>query len=283
MTPEAGQSGRKPSASSDSLQAKRERKRETDRKSQRAVRARTKSYIAQLEKQTEALLEISKNSGQAELVQRVREQSDENRRLKDALKNIESLVQDCLGPGGRDGSGVDTASAASEVQGRTPANSSCSNPSATPAGASGVATRPEIKNSPPSSLICGDGDRDYFSVLNQALVLMEAAGSHQPCPDADDDEDLLIRAILHGWDAAQSEHTFDTGWQFLQIVDEGLFYRNGPVERVAILRVMRSMSLVGPGMCCFSLLRAHKLTRRQVGSRHEVPERQRPPAYMEPT
>jgi hypothetical protein len=93
-------------------------------------------------------------------------------------------------------------------------------------------------------LACGDGERDYFGTANGAILFMEAACMGLPCPDPDEDEDIILCAAFHGWDVASSKHVLDAGWQLLQLFDEGLFFRSETVERVVIMRILRSMSLV---------------------------------------
>ncbi|KAH8706046.1 hypothetical protein BGW36DRAFT_457370 [Talaromyces proteolyticus] len=73
--------------------ARRAKKRETDRQSQRTVRERTKTYISYLEKLVTALGQ-SKENGQFEtLIQQLQKEREEKERLKDTMTSIGKLVR----------------------------------------------------------------------------------------------------------------------------------------------------------------------------------------------
>ncbi|OJD24843.1 hypothetical protein ACJ73_03791 [Blastomyces percursus] len=60
-------------------------------------------------------------------------------------------------------------------------------------------------------------------------------------PDLARDTDILIRAVLHGWDVAAGDYWLDMTWQTLRQTDQQLLsdYHERPAERLAILYVMR--------------------------------------------
>ncbi|KIW16896.1 hypothetical protein PV08_04086 [Exophiala spinifera] len=265
----------------DSNLSRRERKRASDRMSQQATRARTKAYIAHLESTTQRLTEALAGEGTAALSKRLSEQHDQIETLKKALARI-AMVANAANNGCNANDSESFLRA--EVESRSLRDTILSNrcetilpsteasvvdskcgcfPSDTLAPANAFAQQESLLQmySLPD-LLCGNQDRDYFSILNQALETIENNHARHLFSGPEVDDDTCIRAILHGWDAARSRNPFDVGWQLLELLDEGLFCRSGSVERMAILRVMRAMLMT-------------KINPRLT------PER-RPPAYMNP-
>jgi hypothetical protein len=236
---------RKTKARLPSSTSQAERKREIDRKSQRNVRERNRAYIAQLEKENEALLNLSKQAGHAQLTEQLRDQAAENERLRSSMREIGAIA-------------MSFASAEMPISVQAPGSRRPADPRVGLPEQNATATS---KNSARSSdllrtfpsmysadlkpmLACGDGARDYFGAANDAIMFMEAACMGLPCPDPDEDEDIILCAVFHGWNAASAKHVLDAGWQVLQLFDEGLFFRAGTVERVVTMRILRAMSLV---------------------------------------
>ncbi|KIX10392.1 uncharacterized protein Z518_01474 [Rhinocladiella mackenziei CBS 650.93] len=67
-----------------------------------------------------------------------------------------------------------------------------------------------------TSLKCGDSERIYFAVLNTALESLQvrAQSSASAILDADEaaDDDIVIRAVLHGWPAVGGRYILDPAW-----------------------------------------------------------------------
>ncbi|KAL4784102.1 hypothetical protein BJX76DRAFT_232342 [Aspergillus varians] len=55
------------------------------------------------------------------------------------------------------------------------------------------------------------------------------------------DVDIVIRAVVHGWDAVGHLHPLDPVWTMLRTADEGLWRGCEAIERIAILRVVSLM------------------------------------------
>ncbi|EWG55206.1 hypothetical protein FVEG_13242 [Fusarium verticillioides 7600] len=230
---------------------RRERKRASDRMSQQASRAKTKAYIAHLERSVARLTEAQSNNG-PNLSEQLRQQFDEIASLKQALAQIAKLATNSIYVEDR----IHSKSRPSNVQGSRHVPDTY-NPACHPHQESLDRLYPSL------DLNCGDKQRDYFQVFSQALVTIESDASGHAFSDPEIDDDINIRAVLDGWDAARARNPFDIGWLMLQTVDEGFLWRSGAVERMAMLRVIRSMLMV-------------KLN-------PQLPPSRRPPAYMNPS
>ncbi|RBA17602.1 hypothetical protein FPRO05_11317 [Fusarium proliferatum] len=222
--------------------SRRERKRASDRMSQQASRAKTKAYIAHLERSVARLTEAQSNSG-LNVSEQLRQQFDEIASLKQALAQISKLATNTISKHTADDD-LDQSICSTP---RPPAASSekssrqvrdAYNPACNPHQESLEHLYPAL------DLSCGDKQRDYFQAFSQALDTIESdAGGHAfSGPEIDDD--INIRAVLDGWDVARAKNPFDIGWLMLRAVDEGFLWRGGAVERMAILRVIRSMLMV---------------------------------------
>ncbi|SCN79190.1 uncharacterized protein FFB20_05887 [Fusarium fujikuroi] len=241
--------------------SRRERKRASDRMSQQASRAKTKAYIAHLERSVARLTEAQSNSG-LNVSEQLRQQFDEIASLKQALAQIAKLATNTISKHTADDD-LDQSICSTP---RPPAGSS-EKSSRHVRDAYNPACHPHQESLehlyPALDLSCGDKQRDYFQAFSQALDTIESdAGGHAfSGPEIDDD--INIRAVLDGWDAARARNPFDIGWLMLQAVDEGFLWRGGAVERMAMLRVIRSMLMV-------------KLN-------PQLPSSRKPPAYMNPS
>ncbi|KAF5621696.1 2-hydroxyphytanoyl lyase [Fusarium tjaetaba] len=236
---------------------RRERKRASDRMSQQASRAKTKAYIAHLERSVARLTEAQSNNG-PNLSEQLRQQFDEIASLKQALAQIAKLATNSISNHHGDDDVDDRTRSASRPPNEKSSRhgQSSYNPACHPHQESLGRLYPSI------DLNCGDKQRDYFQAFSQALVTIESDASGHAFSDPEVDDDINIRAVLDGWDAARARNPFDIGWLMLQTVDEGFLWRSGPVERMAMLRVIRSMLML-------------KLN-------PQLPPSRRPPAYMNP-
>jgi hypothetical protein len=114
-------------------------------------------------------------------------------------------------------------------------------------------------------LQCRYGNRNYFGALNTAIDFVQTQSRSATCTNLTQsvDDDIAIRAVLHGWQAVEDKYDLDLGWQMLKALDQGLYARSEPVLRLAHLRVVRDTLI-------------HK-------SYGQVPDRRRLPQYMAPT
>ncbi|KAF5536879.1 2-hydroxyphytanoyl lyase [Fusarium phyllophilum] len=223
----------------DASLTRRERKRASDRMSQQASRAKTKAYIAHLERSVARLTEAQSNSGPA-LSEQLRQQFDEIASLKQALAQIAKLATNPISkqhPHGGLDDRIHSTSAASNDNGSRHVPDAY-NPACHPHQESLDRLYPAL------DLNCGDKQRDYFQAFSQALDTIEDDARGHAFSDPEIDDDINIRAVLDGWDAARAKNPFDIGWLMLRTVDEGFLWRSGAVERMAMLRVIRSMFMV---------------------------------------
>lgn len=204
--------------------------------SQQASRAKTKAYIAHLERSVARLTEAQSNSGPT-VSEQLRQQFDEIASLKQALAQIAKLATNSISKHQVDDDSDDRTSAASNEKGSRHVPDTY-NPACHP--------HQDLHDRlyPALDLNCGDKQRDYFQAFSQALVTIETDAIGHAFSDPEIDDDINIRAVLDGWDAARARNPFDIGWLMLQTVDEGFLWRSGAVERMAMLRVIRSMLMV---------------------------------------
>ncbi|KAL4964900.1 bZIP transcription factor [Aspergillus stella-maris] len=258
-----------------------ERKRLTDRKAQRQRRERIKSYIARLEKTLEDLTAVSGNGMEATLLKQLEQQRLKTERLTGVINHIQGVLeetrregslgvgveggstsplvlQDGLGDGdgallgasGRlrlereevqrasDGNGNGNAHARQQSQAQSQAQSQSQQQQAPFTISADLSTRISLNSQNPRN----SGTRNYFQVVNESISdVSEEQDAILPSTAAEDD-DIAIRAILFGWDSIRSDgRRLDRVWGLLQALDQGIFSETGMVERVAVLRLMRSM------------------------------------------
>ncbi|PVH97388.1 hypothetical protein DM02DRAFT_685126 [Periconia macrospinosa] len=262
-----------------------ERKRATDRESQRANRARTKAYITHLEKTTKALEEAA-NGGGVTLSNQLKAQYHEIEHLKSVINSIAKLANG-VNEHYPVSFGTESNNHVPEELGHRTQPQIIQLESSPTAGLElGCRHSPDLfdpspypGHDPTLNVNCGDQNRNYSKALNHALLMVERCDRRYRFTSLEVDNDTNIRAVLHGWDAARSKNPFDIGWQLLQTLDEGLFFRSGSVERIAILRIIRSMLLVP----IESHLRLTMLNRKQQKVHPHLPPERRPPSYMNPT
>lgn len=263
---------------------RRERKRATDRESQRLSRARVKAYIAHLERSVEELTKTSSSDTSVAVTKQLKEQFEEIQHLKGIISSISklSLGVDCariardptrsnhsmsddedddasgpFQPTGNDG--ADPFKPFDDLRAQPgnmdhPLSQHPRSPKTQ--GANWVAdpihdsSTTEVDNGLTSNMYLRplsfhEENRNYFEVLSNILSVIERSDNRGHFSGQEVDDDITIRAVLHGWAAARKTYEFDIAWQFLEAVDRSVFHRSGPVERIATLRTMRSMLMVG--------------------------------------
>lgn len=249
-----------------------ERKRAHDREAQRASRAKTKAYIAHLEKVVADLSDSTGDNRANYLAQHASKQAQEIDNLQGLVNKIRTLVQDhsksdqSSSPSIEapklkfEGSIAESVFEEGESSNNNDPFSVGINWEDSPSDDQDVTEVPkpaEPENPKPKArtmsatrnlivmginLLCQDNDEcTYFSRLNQAIIKVEQTPDH--LSTLEEDQDILIRAILHGWDAAERVHHFDIVWRFLRAFDEGLWYRAAPLERAAHFWQMRCTML----------------------------------------
>ncbi|KAL4981102.1 hypothetical protein BDW66DRAFT_146868 [Aspergillus desertorum] len=209
-----------------------ERKRLTDRKAQRQRRERIKTYIARLETTLEELTAASGNGMEATLLKQLERQRVKTERLTNVINHIH-----------------EEGSASPSVPLRFPPvpkrllqpsqqqlpNSNIRTPFTISAD---LTTRISLHSQNPRN----SGMRNYFQVVNESISKVAKEQNSVLPSTTEDDEDLAIRAILCGWNSMRDNgRILDRGWGLLQALDQAIFSQTGFVERVAILRLMRSM------------------------------------------
>ena len=234
-----------------------EKKRATDRQSQRVVRERTKKYIAHLEN----MVEVLQKNQQDERLQLVTVQCnrllDENEQLRSAILSIKRAVQgveqldsansnfsktqNALAGSEKNNLPAYTSPSLSDSQGQSP-----SQPIPTPASmplafsSSSVPSPPSKPSdrvfSIPSSEI-EDEESHVFVVISNLLRQAETCTIHSM--DLNKDADIVIRAIAHGWAHVEEHYQLDPAWQILRRIDQEVMFCCGSMERLGILRAVR--------------------------------------------
>ncbi|RDW76483.1 bZIP transcription factor [Aspergillus mulundensis] len=228
--------------------AAKEKKRAADRETQRHNRARTKAYIASLEK---TIQDLAASNGDASLGHQLAQQQEQINHLQQTLRKIVNLAQD--GAGSLPPSAIPERSS----QHTRDATSQPTCEEGTPAASAIMDAPPGANNNNGFfgiDLSCLDRERNYLAVLGNALSLAQYFASevsggnndnnnHTLTPVSDDD-DFCIRAVVDGWKAATARFEADVVWSLLRTLDEGLYCtRTDPVTRIGLLRIMRSMLL----------------------------------------
>lgn len=234
-----------------------ERKRAHDREAQRASRAKTKAYISHLEKVVADLSDSAGDNRANYLAQHASKQAQEIDNLQGLVNKIRTLVQEQRKSGRSSSPSADalrlkleSSTAESVFEEGTETFSAGLNwedspsedqdPVEIPKPAEREEPKPKTRTMSATrnlivmgiNLLCQDSDEcTYFSRLNQAIIQVEQTPDH--LSTLEEDQDILMRAILHGWDASERVHHFDIVWRFLRAFDEGLWYRAAPLERVA--------------------------------------------------
>lgn len=116
-----------------------------------------------------------------------------------------------------------------------------------------------------NSLLCRYGSRNYYGALNTSIEFVQRQARSVTCTDLTQsvDDDIAIRAVLHGWGAVEDKYDLDLGWQMLKALDQGLYTRSEPIIRLAHIRLVRDTLI--------------------YKSHGQLPNRRQLPAYMTPT
>jgi hypothetical protein len=251
--------------------AVREKKRATDRESQRVVRERTKKYIAHLENMVEVLQQNQQDERLQLLTARCNRLLDENEQLRSAILSIKRAVQgvEQLDSVNKNFTVTQNAASGSEKN-SLPAYSSPSfsdgqcqsppHPIPTPTSMPFACPSSSVPSPPidPSNGILSFPsaeieDPHVFVVISS--LLRQAETCIILSIDLKRDEDIVIRAIAHGWIHVEQHCQLDPAWQILRRIDQDVMYPFGSVERLAILRTVRLKLL----QVCFPHLRSDSI------------------------
>lgn len=82
---------------------------------------------------------------------------------------------------------------------------------------------------------------DTHQRLEDTFRRLETNLSLEDLADLEADEDLLIRCVVYGWDAAARKYHLDTVWRFLRMFDQHVYRPMDKVARLAALRALRNM------------------------------------------
>jgi hypothetical protein len=247
--------------------ARLERKRATDRETQRAIRAKTKSYIEHLESTVQRYESAAGDDLTRTLATQVSEQHAEILRLRAVVRNAHKTLESAI-------TGKPPIEVADDMNATNPASIEAGNSTTNIASVDNhqpettvitsninptdfIFQRNSSMGDAPASfptplrpdiagnlLECGEGNDNYLGLLNTKLTELQSDCSFCPLTSAAEDEDVAIRAVFQSWAVAEERHSLDSVWKVLQAIDQGLFYRSGQVERVAVLKLMRSLLLL---------------------------------------
>jgi len=284
-----------------------ERKRETDRESQRAGRERTKNYISRLENLVETLRKDQPDEQLQDMTRQYKSLHRENEHLRSIITGISRMIRDIQAP-----------QIASKVPITMPYNSisvvnveqedavetndgfqmTCPlfqdkelpEQHALPFSEQQLEQSPVTVDKgfpftqncpvPENDMFChrlegepwmpetlpafqvidtsedisldGNSDTQLFTVVNNALSKAQTSVTTSMEPEID--ADVSIRAIIYGWHAAEQSHSLDQVWQLLRQIDQKVFFCCGPVERLAILRILRLKIQVNTPQNCHGTL-----------------------------
>lgn len=251
--------------------ARRERKRQTDREAQRHRRARTRTHVAHLEKTVKDLTEALEKQEKASWPRTLQQQHLQIERLSGVLETIHNLTSQVRG--GVSAS-LNSSKEVPDVHSRvshkatagftgneeggwpSPEQMDCSpaanNASSTVSLSNHHDSHTQQRVITPENaqlrkqLLAGHDEKNmnYFELINNALVALQARTANLPSSSFENDEDIAIRVVVNGWDAARQKYDLDEGWAVLETFDEGLFKTCGFVERLAMVRLMRAIFVV---------------------------------------
>lgn len=261
--------------------SQRERKRAIDREAQRSIRIKTKNYIAHLEnlvkvmEQSDTTSPDGENSRTRELMTQLKQSQDEVRSLREAMLGIQRTLSNVLGDAGilnsdllaqRQSSYSASPPSATEAQITTAANEPSNNssksytshtqaPPRTQRNSSStsvpvIALQPNTSRQPNPNLI----DPSRFTPLRprrEAELFYHAefhlnrvyAAGQSAIGDTTFDEDIPVRAVIEGWASVEESYDLDICWQAIREVDQFVWANCGIVERMAIIRYMRTKIL----------------------------------------
>ena len=255
----------------------RERKRAIDREAQRSIRIKTKNYIAHLEnlvkvmEQSDTTGPDRENTRTRELMNQLKHSQDEVRAMREAMLSVSKTLSTVLSDPGnlhtdqyfqQQSSHSDSPSSATEIRGNMPfvgpANSpgqyqqvpvppppqlqrdhsSISIPPLPSQKESLIPNPPNMPERPkPSGPRRFEGELAVYAEfhLNRVYTAGPAAFNSSAY-----DEDIPVRAVLEGWTAVEERHVLDLCWQVIREIDQVVWINCGIIERMAILRFVRT-------------------------------------------
>ncbi|KAL5315366.1 hypothetical protein ACEPPN_016233 [Leptodophora sp. 'Broadleaf-Isolate-01'] len=269
-----------------------ERKRQTDRESQRVVRERTKKYISHLENLVDTLQKCQRDERLQSMAQHCKELHDENEMLRSSLTCITRIIRGVEMPEGPESISTQPANQPLEAQKLRAAGSFTYMNGSPPHGASFLKEQaqnyspmstdnqgpiPVVPSVHPASLkipspngsaehffpsdhqsalpskasgspatrisdraqsisIANGDESTVFAMINNRLG--EADGVKLEIK-TDEDADIAIRAVAHGWPLVEQRYELDPAWGIIRQIDQEIFFCCGPIERLGILRVIR--------------------------------------------
>jgi hypothetical protein len=242
-----------------------EKKRATDRQSQRVVRERTKKYIAHLENMVEVLQKNQQDERLQLLTDQCNRLLEENEQLRsailiikravqgveqlDSVKNNFTETQNSLSALEKTILPAYTSPSFSDGQSQSPIQP-CPKTASIPLNLPPIEPSDRIFPSPPSDPDIEDPH--VFVVISN--LLRQAETCNVLTMDLNQDADIVIRAIVHGWSNVEQNCQLDPAWQILRRIDEQVMFRLGAIERLAILRTVRLKLL----QVCFPTLNSDK-------------------------
>lgn len=266
-----------------------ERKRQTDRESQRIVRERTKKYISHLENLVETLQKCQRDERLQSMALHCKELHDENERLRSSITCITRIIRGVEVPEGPESISPRPSDQPLESQ-RLRAGSFTYMNRSPPHGASfpkeqaqhhspmlidtqGPIPVPSVplaslkipspngsaenllpsddhqssllskgcfratRISDRSQSISANGDEStVFAMINTCLGKADGVKLEIKI---DEDADIAIRAVAHGWPLVEQRYQLDPAWGIIRQIDQEIFFCCGPIERLGILRIMR--------------------------------------------
>ncbi|GAQ35173.1 hypothetical protein FVEG_13242 [Aspergillus niger] len=218
----------------------KERKRAADREAQRINRARTKDYIQHLEKTVQVL------SGQQESAALKEDYTKHHKLLTDlqgTLKKIARLANSAVNQdlSQTEEPAAEESKSQSNQQKQSP-HSELEDLEVATKSAPIITAVPRTNLHPDKffgiDFECSDRERNFLLVLGSAFNLIQTYSNDHALLNASPktDDDICIRAVVDGWEAAEDRYPFDPAWKLLQAVDQGLYYRSDSVTRIALLR-----------------------------------------------
>ncbi|KAK5094059.1 hypothetical protein LTR70_005501 [Exophiala xenobiotica] len=219
------------------------KKRETDRRCQRMIRERTKAHIAYLEGLVEDFRSQDASGRVETLMTQLAEIKEERDTLAKQVKNIKGIV-----------SGNSLLKEEPETQELSLARSR-SEESEQPLSLSiDIQQAPNYNarlfdslatSSPLDTPSYAVHNKEYQAYIESSSRPSWAASTLQPGPNtpyvskyAAYNDDVPVRAIVEGWDAAEKDGHMHPAWRLLRGIDQIIFSSCEPRERLAIVTVM---------------------------------------------
>jgi hypothetical protein len=82
--------------------------------------------------------------------------------------------------------------------------------------------------------------QETHHALDDAFTQLEQTTGDTSFLCAEDDDDLLISAFVHGWTAVKRKYRLDRVWRFLLMLDKHVFTSMEKVSRLAAIRALRA-------------------------------------------